>query len=153
MSALKGIISKKNQCRAATCSKQDRSLRERQTAHMMYKHFRATGAHEAALDLSDLFTYSLQGNDVQEFDTRWDQTLLSAIEIPKEHVLETTILAMYDQEIDRDRAMPSYQRLKIMVRRHIDQTITTRNFRARNESIETGVLVKSQQGKNVSFER
>ena len=86
----------------------------------MYKHFRATGAHEAALDLSDLFTFSLQGNDVQEFDTRWDQTLLSAIEIPKEHVLETTILALYDQEIDRDRAMSSYQRLKIMVRRHID---------------------------------
>ena len=163
-SKLKGIISNQDFRRRINvkqqhAQKQDRSRRRRQTAHMMYKHFRGTGAHEAALDLSDLFTFSLQGNDVQEFDTRWDQTLLSATEIPKETVLESsykmkiresvqlqTVLAMYDQEIDRDRAMPNFQRWKIMVRRYIDQTIRTRNFRARNESIETGVLVKSQHG-------
>ena len=28
------------------------------------------------------------------------------------------VLAMHEQEIDRDRAIPSYQRLKTMVRRH-----------------------------------
>ena len=38
-----------------------------------------------------------------------------------ESVQLQTFLAMYDQEIDRDRAMPSYQRLKTMVRIHIDQ--------------------------------
>ena len=116
---------------------------------MTYDHFQATGVHHAALDLSDLLNVLLQADDIQDFDTRWDQ--LSASDIPKESVLETlykmriresvqlqTVLAMHDQEIDRDRAMPSYQRLKI------DQTIRTRNFRARNESIETGVLVKSQ---------
>ena len=54
-------------------------------------------------------------------------------------------LAMYDQEIDRNRAVPSYQRLKTMIR--------TRNFRARNERIETGVLVRTQKGKNVSVEK
>ena len=41
--------------------------------------------------------------------------------------------------------MPSYQRLKIVVRRHVDQMIRTRNFRARNERIETGVRVKRQK--------
>ena len=60
---------------------------------------------------------------------------------------------MYEQEIDRDRAMPSYQRLNTMVRRHIVQMIRTRNFRARNERIETGVLVKSHKGKNASVNR
>ena len=65
-------------------SKYDRFLR-RQIAHMIYEHFRATGAaHEAALDPSDLFNVSLQGDDIQEFDTRWDQALLSACEVPKE---------------------------------------------------------------------
>ena len=44
--------------------------------------------------------------------------------------------------------MPSYQRLKTMVTRHIDQMIGTRNFKARNERIDTGVLVKSQKGKS-----
>ena len=49
--------------------------------------------------------------------------------------------------------MPSYQRLKTMVRRHIDQMIRTRNFKAQNERIETGVLVNSHKGRNVSVER
>ena len=71
----------------------------------------------------------------------------------RESVQLQTVLAMYDQDVDRDRAMSSYQRLKTMVRRHIDQMIRTRNFRARNERIETGVLVKSHNGKNVSVER
>ena len=81
-----------------------------------------------------------------------DQAPLAAGEIPAETVLEglykskirdsvqlQTVLAMYEQATDRDRAMPSNQRLKAMVRRHIDQMVRTRNFKARNERIETGV--------------
>ena len=49
--------------------------------------------------------------------------------------------------------MPSYQRVKTVVRRHTDQMIRTRNVRARNERIETGIVVKSQKGKHVSIER
>ena len=60
--------------------------------------------------------------------------------------LQTVSSAMYDQEVDRDRP-PSYQRLKTMVRTHADQMIRTRNFRAPNERIETGVLVKRQKGR------
>ena len=85
---------------------------------MIYEHFRATGAHEAALDLSDLFTVSLQGDDIQDFDTRWDQALLAAHEIPKENVMESIYKmrirdsVIYEQEIDQNRAMISNQRLK-----------------------------------------
>ena len=64
-----------------------------------------------------------------------------------------TVLAMYEQAIDRDRATPSNQRLKAMVRRHIDQTVRTRNFKARNERIETRVVTKSQKGTKVIVER
>ena len=144
----------------------DRFLRGRQIAHMIYDHFRATGAHDAALDLSDPSNVSLQGHDIQDFGPRWDQALLSASEIRKENVLESlykmriresvqlqTVLAMYEQEIDRDRAKPSYQRLKTMVKRHTDQPIRMRNFRARNARIETGVSVKCHKGKKVSVER
>ena len=45
---------------------------------MICEHFQATGAHEAALDLSDLFTVSLQGDVIQDSDTRWDQALVPA---------------------------------------------------------------------------
>ena len=58
---------------------------------------------------------------------------------------------MYDQEIDRNLAL-SYQRLKTMERRHIDWMKRTRNFRAWNERIETGVLVKSRKREKVSVE-
>ena len=55
---------------------------------MIYEYFRATRADEAVQGLSDLFNIRLQNDDVQEFDTRWDQALLAASEIPTEMVLE-----------------------------------------------------------------
>ena len=64
-----------------------------------------------------------------------------------------TVLAMYDQQIDRKQALRSYQRLKTTARQHIDQTIRTGNFRSRKERIEAGESVISQKGKNVSVER
>ena len=60
---------------------------------------------------------------------------------------------MVDQEIDRDRAVQSCQRLKTMVRRHVDQMIRSRIFRARNERIETGVVVKSYRERKIIVER
>ena len=35
-----------------------------------------------------MFNIRLQNDDVQDFDTRWDQALLSASEIPTEMILE-----------------------------------------------------------------
>ena len=86
-----------------------RFLRERQIAYMIYEHFRATGASEAVQGLSDLFNIRFQNDDVQDFDVRCDQALLSASEIPTEMILEglcksklqdsvqlQTVLALYD---------------------------------------------------------
>ena len=55
---------------------------------MIDDHFRAT-AHDAARDLSGIFNVSLQGDDIQDFDTWWDQAPLSASEIPQENALES----------------------------------------------------------------
>ena len=55
---------------------------------MIYEYFRATRADEVVQGLSDLFNIRLQNDDVQEFDTRWDQALLAASELPTEMVLE-----------------------------------------------------------------
>ena len=117
---------------------QDRFLRGRQIPCMICEHVRVAGAHEAALDLTDLFSVSLKGDDIQDFDTRWDQALWSASEIPKDKVPESlykmrmrektqlqTVSAMYEQEIDQNRSLPSSQKLKTMVRRHIGQTTRT----------------------------
>ena len=138
--------------------KDDRFSRGRQIAYMIYEHFRATGAFEALQGLSDTFNIHLQNDDVQDFDTRWDQALLAASEIPTGMVLEgfyksklpdsvqlQTVLAMYERENVRNNEPPNCSRLKTMVRRHIDQTMRTRNFRALSEIVERGAVTKSQK--------
>ena len=44
---------------------------------MIYDDFRVTGAHDAVLDYADLFAVTLHDDNIQEFDTRWDDVLLS----------------------------------------------------------------------------
>ena len=59
-----------------------RFLRGRQIAFMIYDYFRVTGAHDTVLDYADLFSVTLHDDNIQEFDTRWDEVLLSLIKIP-----------------------------------------------------------------------
>ena len=54
---------------------EDWFLRGRLIAFMIYDYFRVTGAHDAVLDYVDLFSFTLRDDDVQEFDTRWDEVL------------------------------------------------------------------------------
>ena len=91
--------------------------------------------------------FRMKNDDVQEFDVRWDQALLSASEIHKDVILVRkaklqdsvqlqTVLALYDQETVRKQWTTSYSRLKTSVRLHIDQTTRTRNYTVRNEAVE-----------------
>ena len=57
--------------------KEGRFPRGRQIAFMIYDSFRVTGAHDTILDCADLFSVSLHDDNIQEFDTRWDEVLLS----------------------------------------------------------------------------
>ena len=64
-----------------------------------------------------------------------------------------TVLALYEQENVRNNEQPGYSRVKTSMTRHIDQLVRTRNFKARNERIGTGVVANSQKGTKVSVER
>ena len=66
--------------------KEDRFLRGRQIAFMIYDNFRVTGAH---LDYTDLFSITLRNDNVQEFDTRWNEILFSKTKIPSDDILES----------------------------------------------------------------
>ena len=57
--------------------REDRFLRGRQIAFMIYNYFRVTGAHDTVLDYADLFSITLRNDDVQDLDTRWDEIFLS----------------------------------------------------------------------------
>ena len=79
---------------------------------MIYDCFRVTGAHDTVLDSADLFSITLRSDDVQDFDTRWDEILLSMTKIPSDDILESlyklriresdqlkTVLELYDMDI------------------------------------------------------
>ena len=115
--------------------------------------------------LSELFNTRLQNDDVQDFDTRWDQALFAASEIPMEMVLESlyksklqdsvqlqTVLALYDQETVRNNGQPTYPKLKTSVRLDIPQTMRTPNFGVGNEVVEGRAVTKSQKRKNAYVE-
>ena len=69
--------------------KEDRCLRGRQIAFMIYDYFRVTGAHDTVLDYADLFSVALHDDNIQEFDTRWDKFLLSMSKISSDDILES----------------------------------------------------------------
>ena len=68
--------------------KEDRFLRGRQIAYLIYDHFRVTGSHDSVENYTDLFTIVLRNDDIQEFDSKWDGILLSMTKIPHDDILE-----------------------------------------------------------------
>ena len=80
-SALNRIIHKSHFSRISLeeqkAQKQDRFLRGRQIAYLIYEYFRVTGANDSVENYADLFTIGLRNDDIQEFDSKWDEILLS----------------------------------------------------------------------------
>ena len=138
--------------------KQDRFLRGRLIAYLIYDYFRVTGIHDSVENYADLFTISLRNDDIQEFDSKWDGILLSMTEISSDDILEglyklriresdklKTVLELYDLEIHQKKLGPDYHRLKAMVKRSIEQDIrNNNNFGARNGNYEKNAVVKNQ---------
>ena len=108
--------------------KQDRFLRGRQIAYLIYDYSQVTGIHDSVENYADLFTISLRNDDIQEFDSKCDGILLSMTKIPPDDILEglyklriresqtlKTVLELYDLEIHQKKAGLDNHRLKTMV--------------------------------------
>ena len=96
--------------------KEDRFLRGRQIAYLIYEYFRVTGANDSVENYADLFTIVLRNDDIQEFDPKWDGILLSMTKIPSDDILEglyklrireseklKTVLELYKKEIHQKK--------------------------------------------------
>ena len=107
----------------------------------------------------ELSSITHRNDDVQDFDTSWDEILLSMTKIPTDDVLESLyklrlcnsdqpkpVLEFYVMEIHHKISMPNHQKLKTMAKRSADQKLRSRNCDARNESIETEAVVTSRRG-------
>ena len=95
------------------------------------------------LDYADLFSIVLRNDNIQEFDTRWDDILLSMEQFPLDNILESlyklriresekikTVLEFYNLEIHQENAKPENHRLMTRVKRGIEQNLRSRNFAA-----------------------
>ena len=105
-----------------------------------------SGAHDAVLDYAEFFSVTIQDHNVQEFDSRWDEVLLSMSKIPSDEILEgwyklriresdqlKTVWELYDMKIHQKISVPNDQKLKTMVKRSIDQKLRLRNFDRESE--------------------
>ena len=52
--------------------KENRFLRGREIAYLIYEYFRVTGANDSVENYADLFTIALRNDDIEEFDSKWD---------------------------------------------------------------------------------
>ena len=68
--------------------KQDRFLRGRLIAYLIYEYFRVIGANDSVENYADLFTIALRNDDIQEFVSKWDGILLFMTKIPPDDILE-----------------------------------------------------------------
>ena len=68
--------------------KEDRFLRGRQIAYLIYEYFQVTGANDSVEYHADLFTVVLPNDDVQGIDTKWCEIRLSMTQIPSDDILE-----------------------------------------------------------------
>ena len=56
--------------------KDNRFLRGREIAYLIYEYFRPTGSYDEIQGLSGLFSIKLDNDDIQVFDLRWEQAFL-----------------------------------------------------------------------------
>ena len=117
----------------AAVQKDHRFLRGRQIAFLIYEYFQVTRTHEAALDFSDLFSVTQRGDDVEGFDTGWDEVLLSTHEVPSDAILESlykmqiresdqfkTVLAFLNKILNRRTHNRATTSSKTMVKKFLD---------------------------------
>ena len=124
---------------------------------MIYDQFGVSGTHDSVENYTDLFTFVLRNDDIQEFDSEWDGILLSLTKVPPGDILEGlykfrireseklwTVLELYDLETHQKKLEPSYHRLKTMVKKSIEQETRNKNFGARSGNFEKNAVVKNQ---------
>ena len=109
------LISKEESVwRNKKAQKQDRFLRGRQIAYLIYEYFWVTEANGSVEHYADLFTIVLRNDDIQEFDSKWDGIYEQLPKIPSDDILEglyklrvrkseklKTVFELYDLEIQK----------------------------------------------------
>ena len=64
--------------------KDNRFLRGRQIAYLIDEYFQPSGSYDEIQRLSGLFGMKLENDDIENFDFRWEQSLLLTSDLPSD---------------------------------------------------------------------
>ena len=81
-------LQEKGQSGGTKAQKEDRFRRGRQIAYLIYEYFRVTGANDSVEIYADLFIVVLRNDDIQDFDSKWDEILQSMTQIRSDDIYE-----------------------------------------------------------------
>ena len=100
---------------------------------MMYKHFKISEVDGAILEWEEVLHVELRGDNFQQFENEWGSMCLNIRELPDEKLLENIYRKQLDKSGQLKKAMPlywqditqrgeqkSYEKLKHMVRNHLE---------------------------------
>ena len=96
---------------------EDHFLRAKQIAYLIYEYFQVTRANDSVENYAHLFTVDLRKDDIQEFNSKWDEILSSMMQIPSDDISEglsklrmreseklKTVLELYNMEIHQKKS-------------------------------------------------
>ena len=81
-------VRKKISVEEQRAQKDNRFLRGRQIACLIFEYFRPAGSYDEMQGISGLFSLNLEKDDIQDFDLRWEQALLLTSDLPSDKVFE-----------------------------------------------------------------
>ena len=97
--------------------------------NLIYEKFWVIGANDSVENYADLFTVVLRNDDIQEFDSEWDENFWTVTKIPSDDILESlykliireseklkTVMELYNMEIHQKKVGLHSYRLKTMVK-------------------------------------
>ena len=121
-------------------AKEGKMLNGRQLAWLMYENFRVSEVEGSLLELDDFMQISLVGDNLFKFDADWtyglenvrrrpdDETLESLYkkQLEKSHQLKSA-MSLYKHDLIHNGKEKSYERLRVMVRAHLEDRKLQRN--------------------------
>ena len=116
-------------------------LTGRQSAWMIYEYLKDSDADESFLDLNENSKVELENDNVQSFNTRWNETIIAMQKQPDDEMLGILcyrqleqseqlkpLLSLYIQDTVQKGEFRDYTRLKKMVVRYLEQPTLEKHF-------------------------
>ena len=106
---LSGEFRKQVQVKETALSREGKMIKGRQVAWVIYKNFKHSEEDGAMLEWDELLSVDLRGDNLQQFENDWNNTILNIRELPDEVFLETLFRKPLDKSEQRKNDMALYQ--------------------------------------------